>query len=509
METWTHLEDMPYPTAPGSYRFGTGYGAKSTPKNKPGFSLVCIRSGVKAPLLSDLSHRAKIRYGLDVVMQRPAAAAGTAEQQRYIHHSQYVPPPTAEAASVDKSMRKPLSQYALGRQRQVVDFDRLQTYHWVPLSDKKPKAPRAPDLLYRNTFGENNQSHSNLLSPRPEIRGVFGESARSPSPQRSSRRAKATTSQAHTPQLNSARTAPPTRQGSPAKQASSRPVTEGSSRPRPDTRARPETRGEQRQLSGNKLLRSLTDVNDLQPNVKPLSAGVDQRTGLDGANGCLFSQLQQSIKFVKKVERGEAIDVPRLVRPLVTECGRCRPHSKTRIETPRMRSPAVSARRDHRSAEAYLKIISGGGGGGQAASGGGDADDMKRTRSYTSMGSPAMTDIINQYMTSHERYNTPTSALQQVSDANRPLSRPSTQHSVRFEAIPAWAKAETARDDNSEIDSASRVASRVEVTSDVPEVRISYPGNDDDAAAEEVEEAEESATAASGSKENAVQGESS
>ena len=112
----------------------------------------------------------------------------------------------------------------------------------------------------------------------------------------------------------------------------------------------------------------------------------------------------------------------------------------------------------------------------------GAADEhMKRTRSYTSMGSPAMTDIINQYMTSHERYNTPTSALQQVHDANRPLSRSSTRQSVSFETIPAWAKAETTRteDAHSDVDSAlSRVASRAEAVSEViPEVTIVYTDN--------------------------------
>ena len=51
-----------------------------------------------------------------------------------------------------------------------------------------------------------------------------------------------------------------------------------------------------------------------------------------------------------------------------------------------------------------------------------------------------LTEILNQYMNGQERFNTPTSILQNATDAPRPFSGASTRQSVRFENIPAWAK---------------------------------------------------------------------
>ena len=407
------MQDLPYPVAPGSFRFGTGYGSKLTPKNKEAFNLVCIRSGVKAPLLSDLSHRARIRYGLDVVDQKQT------DEPKYIQYADYVPPPTAELITCRKSR----DALFLGQpSRAPVNFNKLQSYSWTSFENRPKAINFAPDLMYRNTFGENNQSGSNLLSPRPEVKGVTAETSRTSSP-RSPRRV-----------TNGHVTLPPAsprRKTKPGKE-NARPHTEGS------------TRVPTRALTRASDVSKKTEAGALQPNIKPLSAGaeVDQRKKLDGASGCLFSKVQQSIKFVRKVERGEALDVPRLVRPLVTEGGRYRPHSKTRVCTPRLLTPTTHDARNHKSADAYLRIISTPKTAPNLSTATVDANaaEMRPNRSYTSMGSPAMTEILNQYMNGQERFNTPTSILQRASDAQRPFSGTSTRQSVRFENIPAWAK---------------------------------------------------------------------
>ena len=445
MDTWTYMTELHLPVAPGSYRFRKGFASKQKRKNENTFNLACIRSGVKAPLLSDLSHRAKIRYGLDVVMQK------TPPPPEYIHHEDYVPPPTAEPQNrgKDSSFRK--YKFAGGTVRGSLDFKKLQPYAWVNTNDQEKGVPKAPDLLYRNTFGENSQEESNLLSPRPQVRGFSDpDSSRSPSPRRAS------VSQPPSARLRSPPKTP---------RVPSRPASEGSSRP---------VSRQPRQLSGRRLLKSLDDSKHIKLNVKPLSANSerDQREALNGSSGCLFSQVQDSIQFVKTIERGESVDVPRLVRPLHSERGRYRPHSTVKIATPRVRSPVANEHRNNKSAEAYIRILAN-------ANRPNPSSDLKQSHIYIE--SPSMSEIINQYMTPHERYNTPSSALHRVPDVNGPMSRSSTRQSVRFEKIPDWARAETeqGREYESEIDTVSRAEStmeraRGERATEVPAVHIKY-----------------------------------
>ena len=443
------MSELHVPVAPGSYRFRNSFAPKQKRKSETTFNLSCIRTGVKAPLLSDLSHRAKIRYGLDVVMQKAPSPP-----KQYIHHEDYVPPPTAEPQERNKDSSFQKYKFVGGTVRGSLDFKKLQPYAWTNTNDQTKEVPRAPDLLYRNTFGENSQEESNLLSPRPDVRGFNDpNSSRSPSPRRM------LVSQPASARLRS----PPKTPKSP-----SRPASEGTSRP---------VSRQPRQLSGRRLLKSLTESKDIKPNIKPLSANTDrdQRDALNGSNGCLFAQVQDSIEFVKTIEKGSPVDNPRLVRPLHSEKGRYRPHSTVRIKTPRMRSPVVQQEKNHRSADAYIRIL---------ATANRPEPPQKQRQEYVE--SPSMSEIINQYMTPHERYNTPSSALQPVTDANRPMSRSSTRASVRFERIPDWARAETAEQGRrsgaggggeyeSEVEPVSRAQSSVmERVAEVPAVHIKY-----------------------------------
>ena len=407
------MGDLPYPVSPGSYRYGTG--AVSPERKKKRVKLVYIKSGVKAPLLSDLEAKSTIHYGLDVVSGRPGDSN---TPTRALEVEFEAPPPTANTVNG----RRNTSNYTkdvvfMDQASEKVDFTKLHPYKWMSAHDRTNLPSIAPDHMYHNTFM--NKIPANI--------------SRTPSPEFKAKRGLVLYEETitHRPQ-----TVPGNRDLS----QSEKPAKSSAKAPRQTksvTFVRPSSN--QVQLQQLKHIRSFPGANEVQKLELDVKS-FDQRTKLAGPNGCLHAKVKHSIKFMKKVERGEILDLPKLPRPMHSEKGRYRPHSKTRVETPPLEVKVqdnADKNKDFKSAEVYLQLVKKSK---SAASG------RSNDRSCSSMTTPGMSEILAKYMNGVPYEDTPRTQAVKVDvpqQSNPPASRCSTRQSAL--KIPEWAQEEKSR----------------------------------------------------------------
>lgn len=401
METYAFVQDLPVPVSRGSYRYKTG--TVSPTLQHKGFRVIYIKSGVKTPLLSDLEAKVpKLRYGLDVVQrhQMPSKTPNT-----WIRESpeitQSVPPPTANTnarrATADTSNNRQCIY--MGKAKTNVDFNKLHPYKWNSTYDQEKLPPVAPDPLYRNTY-----INKEILE------------LRTPSPQFKLRRGLALYDNKDIEKIrpHTVHTSHPSQSMDKENRQLTRPTTKQSGRARSSLKtamARPET-------------------NNLELDIRSF----DQREKLMGPNGCLHAQVKHSIKFIKKVERGDLIEIPHLARPMNSEKGKYRPHSRTVI--PKSPPPAVAEEsenndttKDPKSAEVYVNYVK-------------KNQMAKMMNNEVYNATPGMKEILARYITPGAFTDTPrTPALDRCGTTNPPASRCSTRLTSKL-TIPEWAEEE-------------------------------------------------------------------
>lgn len=422
METWAYMEDIPYPVSRGSYRYKTRV---LSPKQKTRFRLVYIKSGVKTPLLSDMESKSKLRYGLDVIDRRPQPEPNHQTVNTPVNElriqSAAAPPPTA---NTNTRIQTSKSYVYIQRSKAAVDFKKLHPYHWNSSEGQDHLPPVAPDAMYRHTYIDKVPEKRTPPPQFPKMKrglALYNEEDKYTDLDR-----------------------PHTVQGVPSsdnKLAVKRVTFSKETTDNSNSSSRPVIRQvRSAHINHERSIVAKSDMGKLL-NIKSVA---DQRNSIEGPSGCLHAKVKHSITFIKKVEKGELMEIPYLARPL-NEKGKYRPHSRTRIPKtpPAMKLPETTEEdnfveeKNYKSAEVYLQFVKKN-----------KTQRMFLPYSNTPMGSPGMTEILSKYMTPGAFEDTPRSIIPNEGTQNPPASRCSTHQSQNKVIIPEWAEEEKQQNRN-------------------------------------------------------------
>lgn len=423
LETWTRVEDIPKPVAPGSYKYGWRQrNARGIPTTR---RTLGITSAVKTPLLSELTSRSDIRYGLDVIEPREqtpkTAPANPPLSQK----------PELQADQRDYMTVKLKSRGADGKisyilinegrpSKTYLDFTRLHPYSWEATADGIKLPPVSPRSAKKSLSLKRDLTMFDL-NPNG-----YGLRHKKQTPKELTRKGKS---------------APADLAGSSVHKVKDKEedtfwMRFSVAEEEGEARAKLKTASSSRPL----LSRGRTQASFIEDTAKEAELNVlsVKPEGSGGEESPLYTRVKQSIHFIKKLEKGESVEpVPRL-RPLQTEKVRYRPHSRAMAGpvTPEIQSPT----KNPKSSEVYVRML--------------QSQQLRilreknRFQSNTSLASADIDAMMAHYSQSANHTQRTAGSEQQQPGGGQVEGSKGGSSGGQME-IPAWAKHETGLEDGS------------------------------------------------------------